>query len=397
MHLSGRCWCWSALLLAGLLLATAAAAEQRSETLVFKDFESGGLSWWSETSGASLTNETAWSGNRSCKFDHEDGSIDHLKLDKTDFEFAEGYVYYLNLTVNITSIERVQGSGDVYLDLLSLRPTSGASQLSLRVYANGSLRTLLANISSGYQEELWLEEAWNFSEWFAMLVVLDLIGDNASFGLQGEEYYSTQHLGWVGEEHPTRLLIGEINSDQDAIWYTDHFYFARVWYESDPVPIPPGDPGWVGNASDYDELPGKGADSFSGTVLLRAWDHHAFHFSVNTGGQINYDINVAIGGPVDFYLMTEGQYKRFIDITVWQFSYIKGRQHGYSWSGYHSESGDFVLVIDNDEISADGASPTSDVVYEISFDVEASFLPGPSPALLLAGLGVAARLTRRGG
>ncbi len=397
MYLSGKCWCWSALLFAGLLIATAAAAEKQDEVLAWQNFESDDLGWWSDTSGASVTNESAWWDNQSCKFDHENGSIDHLKLEKNGIALEDDYIYYLMLAVNITSIERVQGSGDVYLDLLSLRPSSGAAQLNLRAYANGSLRTLLVNISSGHQEELWLQEAWNFSEWFAMLVVLDLIGDNASFGLQGDEYHSTQRLGWVGEERPTRLLIGEINSDQDAIWYADHFYSARAWYEPTPVPIPPGDPGWVGNASDYDGLPRKGADSFSGTVLLRAWDHHAFHFSIGTGGKINYDINVTIGGPVDFYLMTEGQYSRFIDFTVWQFSYIKGRQHGYSWSGYHSESGDFVLVIDNDEISADGASPTSDVVYEINFDVEESFLPGPSPALLLAGLGVAARLTRRGG
>ena len=81
--------------------------------------------------------------------------------------------------------------------------------------------------------------------------------------------------------------------------------------------------------------------------------------------QVVINVKAISAGAVDFYLMTNPQYKDYKDIFAVRFGYVEKSENAatFSWA----KSGvDYVFIIDNAEITNTGAVPVGNVTYEIS-------------------------------
>ena len=100
------------------------------------------------------------------------------------------------------------------------------------------------------------------------------------------------------------------------------------------------------------------------TETVGARSHHAY--AVQTGGK-NVEIRVSVtGSDVDFYIFTSQDYSEYTNPSLPRFGLEEAQENTRAFTYTMTRSG-LILVVDNDDVSASGASPSGPVAYSLSF------------------------------
>lgn len=114
---------------------------------------------------------------------------------------------------------------------------------------------------------------------------------------------------------------------------------------------------------------GKAENTPNGTFTVSDDSYDFFTFELDGSQVLDLNIEVTSGTDIDFYILTDQQFDKYKDPNAASFKWESFDEDTTSWDKVFDEDGDFVLVIDNAEISQSGATPTGDVTYDVELEV----------------------------
>ncbi len=114
------------------------------------------------------------------------------------------------------------------------------------------------------------------------------------------------------------------------------------------------------------------------------WDSYKLHAS---GKKVDISVTIVEGTSVDFYIFTESEYDEYTDPSAMQMGYETKSEvvKSFNYSGSNIE---YLLVIDNADISTTGAMSTGNVTYDIDIKYTEMSLAENLMALLCSGFGL---------
>jgi len=119
------------------------------------------------------------------------------------------------------------------------------------------------------------------------------------------------------------------------------------------------------------------------TVTLDANSHDAYKVEIDLGGSAT--IGFTADSNVDFYVMTALGYVEYTNPNSSSFSVEDSNENAQSYLFSTAQAG-LILVIDNDDVSTSGASPTGSITY----DITVVFSSGAGPSVLSIAIAVIA-------